>query len=153
MVHYTPRTLRPDSTCHFCLMPSSLSASFLSNTVYTDRDLERVINTGIYTYPHILVHVIKACSSHFHAAGAAATTGDTGGCSQSDFVQPSPPVDTGEYGLVLKGAQLLWEGSAQLHCYYLQKRNPLDTKSHLLSSSQTSSTQPSSAGACTVQPE
>lgn len=103
MAHDTPQTLRPDSTCHVCLIPSSLSASFLNNTVHTDTDLERVINTGIYIYSHILVHVIKACSFLFHAAGAAATTGDTGGCSQSDCVQSSPPVDTGEHRLVLKG--------------------------------------------------
>lgn len=148
MAHDTPWTLRPDSTCHVYLIPSSLSASFLNTTVHTDTDLERVINTGIYIYSHILVHVIKACSFLFHAAGAAATTGDTGGCSQSDCVQSSPPVDTGEHRLVLKGEM---GGSAQLHCYYLQKRNPLDTKSHLPSSSQTSSAQSSWAGARTAQ--
>lgn len=103
MAYDTPRTLRPDSTCHACLILSSLSASFLNNTVHTGTDLERVINTGIYMYLHILVHVIKACSFLFHAAGAAATTGNTEGCSQSDCVQPSPPVDTGKHRLVLKG--------------------------------------------------
>lgn len=103
MAHDTPWTLRADSTCHVYLIPSSLSASFLNNTVHTDTDLERVINTGIYIYSHILVHVVKACSFLFHAAGAAATTGDTGGCSPSDCVQSSPPVDTGEHRLVLKG--------------------------------------------------
>lgn len=143
MVRDTPQTLRPDSTCHFCLIPSSLSASFLNNTVYTDTDLERIINTGIYIYSHSLVHVIKACSFHFQAAGAAATTGDTGGVLRVT-VQPSPPVDIREHRLVLKGA-------AHLHCYYLQKRNPLDTKSHLPSSSQSCSSQSSSAGACTAQ--
>lgn len=146
MVHDSPWTLRPDSTCHVCLIPSRLSVSFLNNTVHTDTDLERVINTGIYIYSHILVHVIKACSFLFHAAGAAATTGGT---SQSDCVQPNPPVDTGEHGLVLKGEM---GGSAQPRHYYLQKRNPSDTKSHLPSRSQTSSAQSSWAGACTAQP-
>lgn len=149
MVHDTPQTLRSNSTCHVCLIPSSLSASFLNNTVHTDRDLERVINTGIYIYSHILVHVIKACSLLLHAAGAAATTGDNGGCSQSDCVQPNPPVDTGEHGLVLKGEM---GSSAQPHRCYLQKRNPLNTKSHLPSSLQTSPAQSSWAGACTAQP-
>lgn len=148
MAYDTPRTLRPDSTCHVCLILSSLSASFLNNTVHTDTDLERVINTGIYMYSHILVHLIKACSFLFHAAGAAATTGNTRGCSQSDCVQPSPPVDTGKHRLVLKGEM---GGSPQPHHYYLQKRNPLDTKSHLPSRSQTSSAQSSWVGACTAQ--
>lgn len=84
MVHDTSQTLRSDSTCHVCLIPSSLSASFLNNTVHTDT-IERVINTSIYIYSHILVHVIKACSFLFRAAGAAATTGGT---SQSDVSSP-----------------------------------------------------------------
>lgn len=133
----------------FALFLQVLSASFLNNTVYTDTDLERLINIAIYIYSHILVHVIKAYSFLFHAAGAVVTTGDTRKCSQSDCVQPSPPVDTGEHRLVPKGET---EGSAQPHCCYLQKRNRLDTKSHLLSSSQTSSAQSSWAGACTAQP-
>lgn len=149
VAHDNPRTLRPHSICHVYVIPSSLSASFLNNTVHTDTDLERLINTAIYIYSHILVHVIKAFSFLFHTAGAVATTGDNRGCSQSDCVQPSLPVDTGEHELVLKGEM---QGSAQPHRYYLQKRNPLDTKSHLLSSSQTSSAQSSWAGACTAQP-
>lgn len=43
--------------------------------------------------------------------------------------------------------------SAQPCRYYLQKRNPLDTKSHLSSSLQTRSAQSSWAGACTAQPD
>lgn len=57
MVHDTPWTLRPDSTCHVYLILSSLSPSFLNSTVHTETDLERVINTGIYIYSHISVHV------------------------------------------------------------------------------------------------
>lgn len=47
-----------------------------------DTDLERVINTGIYIYSHILVPVVNSYSFLFRAAGAAANADGTGGCSQ-----------------------------------------------------------------------
>lgn len=47
-----------------------------------DTDLERVRNTCIYIYSHILVPVVNIYSFLFSAAGAAANTDGTGGCSQ-----------------------------------------------------------------------
>lgn len=145
MVHDSPWTLQPDSTCHVCLIPSKLSASFVNNTVHTDTDLERVINTGIYIYSHILVRVMKASSFLFHAAGAAATTG---GPSQSDCVQPNPPVDTGEHGLVLKGDGGL--SSAPLLLFTEKKPLRHKVPPSLQLTNQLCSA--SWAGACTAQP-
>lgn len=72
-----------------------------------------------------------------------------GGVPRVTVSSPSPPVNT-ENRLVLKGEM---GTSAQPCRYYLQKRNPLDTKSHLPSSLQTRSAQSSWAGACTAQPD
>lgn len=78
MIHHGPSDQTARAVFALCLFP----VSFLNNIVHMDTDLERVINTGIYIYSHILVPVVNSYSFLFRAAGAAANADGTGGCSQ-----------------------------------------------------------------------